>query len=90
MVLSGLFAERDSAGDPQYEVIEVVEVVEVIEATSLPLLDHLDDLDDLDYLRSNGNGSTGVPSHHRLTSVDRAIAKCRCGRFGGALPVVPT
>ena len=75
------------------EVVEVIDVTEVIEGTSLPLLDHLDDLDDLDYLDylcSNGNGSTGVPSHHRLTSVDRAIAKCRCGRFGGALPVVPT
>jgi hypothetical protein len=67
----------------------VVEVVEEIEVKS-GYLDILDTLDDLDYLRSKGSGSTGVPSHHRETSVDRAIAKCRCGRFGGAFPVVPT
>lgn len=35
----------------------------------------LDHLDDFDHLCSKGNGSTGVPSHHRETSVDRAIAK---------------
>ena len=35
-------------------------------------------------------GSTGLPFHHRLSASSSNTAKCRCGVFGGALPVVPT
>ena len=61
----------------------------VVKVVGFPL-DTLDYLDTLDDLRSKTSGSTGVPSHHRFTFVDRAIAKWRCGTLGGALPVVPT
>jgi len=40
--------------------------------------------------RSSGYGSIAVPFHHSFDGGSLAIAKCRCGVFGGALPVVPT
>ena len=33
---------------------------------------------------------TASPFHHCFSGPSRKIAKCRCGAFGGALPVVPT
>jgi hypothetical protein len=42
------------------------------------------------FAASNGNGLIGVPFHQSRMSLALASAKWRCGRSGGALPVVPT
>ena len=38
----------------------------------------------------SGNGLIGAPFHQRLSSASLKIVKCRCGVFGGALPLMPT